>query len=329
MHDLLQALQASYFGIPFAAKYQVQKLAQNGFLPPRLVLALLPKVASLLDQYGTSLCVGAIRKLFHQLPFPGPETDAVELRLDTLTSTLQNNAAVLESGDCWHSDAAGSDQRALIHSVTVTPPGIYLYGPDWENKNRVLRKYPEYHDYFLRVQFCDEDGLQVRYSPQMSNQVIFHTRFKKILNEGISISGRYFSFLGFSQSSLRAQSCWFMAPFIYNGGLFFDSMLIQDLGDFSHIRCPAKCAARIGQAFSETPTAVTLAPGVAKQMKDVERNGRVFSDGVGTVSLSVLRQIWSALPDKGKSKPSLFQIRYSGISTHPKNAPRLREATNK
>lgn len=103
-----------------------------------------------------------------------------------------------------------------------------------------------------------------------------------------------------------------MAPFYFKGDLLFDRMLIKGLGDFSRIRCPAKCAARIGQAFSETPTAVTIAPGVAKVIPDVERNGRLFSDGVGTVSKGVLNKIWSRLPATKKGNPVLFQIRYGG-----------------
>lgn len=103
-----------------------------------------------------------------------------------------------------------------------------------------------------------------------------------------------------------------MAPFAHQGSLLYNSQLIKGLGDFSRIYCPAKCAARIGQAFSETPTAITLSSGVAKNMEDVKRSGRVFSDGVGTVSMSVLQQIWDALPASKRTKPSAFQIRYSG-----------------
>jgi hypothetical protein len=105
-----------------------------------------------------------------------------------------------------------------------------------------------------------------------------------------------------------------MAPFLHNGRLLFDRMLIEGLGDFSRFRCPAKCAARIGQAFSETPTAITLGPGVAKEMEDVKRHGRVFSDGVGTVSMSALQQIWDALPEAKRKQTSVFQIRYSGTA---------------
>ena len=313
MSRLLQAFSTLYAGLPFAVKFQVQKLAQNGYLPLNKVFALLPEIERLSTRSEARVCVNAIRRLFQQIPYPGPETEAEEFQLEDLIYLLRDNEERSKSRDVYLDKPTGSEEVAIIHRATVTPAGTYLDGPEPESNNRVLRKYPEHHDHFIRVQFSDEDGMQVQYNPEVSNDGIFYGRFKKVLNDGISIGGRQFAFLGFSHSSLRAQSCWFMAPFLHNGRLLFDRMVIEGLGDFSHIRCPAKCAARIGQAFSETPTAITLAPRVAKEMNDVERNGRVFSDGVGSVSMSVLQQIWDGLPSAKRNKASVFQIRYSGM----------------
>lgn len=93
----------------------------------------------------------------------------------------------------------------------------------------------------------------------------------------------------------------------------FDRKLIQGLGDFSEIRCPAKCAARIGQAFSETPIATTVEARVVQVIPDTERDGRVFSDGVGILSRALLEKLWAALPLERRGKPRAFQIRYSGM----------------
>jgi hypothetical protein len=312
MSKLLQAFSTSHTKLPFSVKFQVQKLAQNGYLSPNKVLALLPEISALSSRSKVRVCVNVIRRLFQQIPFPGPETEAKEFQLEALICLLRDNEEQSKSRSMYLDELRGSEHIAVIHRVTVTPAGTYLYGPEPESNNRVLRKYSKHHDYFVRVQFCDEDGMQVQYNPDVSNDLIFHGRFKKALDEGINIGGRQFAFLGFSHSSLRAQSCWFMAPFFHDGQLLFDRMLIKGLGDFSLIRCPAKCAARIGQAFSETPTAITLAPGVAEEMEDVKNNGRVFSDGVGTISMSVLQQIWDALPEAKRKQTSVFQIRYSG-----------------
>jgi hypothetical protein len=108
-----------------------------------------------------------------------------------------------------------------------------------------------------------------------------------------------------------------MAPFVHEGIPQLYQMVIASLGDFSHIHSPAKCAARIGQAFSDTPDAIPLEPIKVKGLPDIERNGRVFSDGVGTFSESVLEQIWDHLPSKHVVKPTVFQIRFRGKIEHP------------
>jgi hypothetical protein len=218
-----------------------------------------------------------------------------------------------------------STNVAIIHRAKVTPAGIRLAGPEAEANNRVLRKYPQYHEYFLRVQFCDEDGETVRFNPKISNEKVFHKRFKDVFARGISIAGRTYSFLGFSHSSLRAHSCWFMAPFVLDDGtLMWDRLLIKELGNFDHIRSPAKCAARIGQVFSDTRTAVAIDSAIVKRAKDVEANGRVFSDGVGTMSYSLMEKIWEHLPKFHLVKPTLFQIRYQG--EFPNKTRKLRDS---
>lgn len=140
----------------------------------------------------------------------------------------------------------------LIHKILVTPCGVYLHGPEPEPTNRVLRRYASHIDNFARVVFQDEDGSSVRYDPGASQDVIYHERFKGVLDGGVIIAGRVFSFLGFSHSSLRSQSCWFMSPMIMEGGMKLPNHILKELGDFKNIRVPAKCAARIGQNFTDT-----------------------------------------------------------------------------
>lgn len=126
-------------------------------------------------------------------------------------------------------------------------------------------------------------------------------------------------FLGFSHSSLRAQTCWFMAPFVWDGELRYARAVIKDLGDFSAIRSPAKCAARIGQAFSQTFSSVDVPRDAFRSLAEVERLDqqgirRVFSDGVGTCSRSILDKIWAAYAPSRALKPTVCQIRYAGQS---------------
>jgi hypothetical protein len=106
-----------------------------------------------------------------------------------------------------------------------------------------------------------------------------------------------------------------MAPFAHNGELIESKHVIEDLGDFSHIHCSAKCAARIGQAFSDTMFAVSIPDDayVTEAYPDVERNGRCFSDGCGPISLQFIEHIWNALPPTRRAlRPTIIQIRRRG-----------------
>lgn len=217
----------------------------------------------------------------------------------------------------------------MIHKVTVTPTGMALHGPDPEAKNRILRRFPQHTEYFIRVQFSDEDGTDLQFNSNVVNDDIF-TRFKTIFKNGISIGGRVFGFLGFSHSSLRGHSAWFMAPFIYQDKLETYFTVINHLGRFDSIYSPARCAARIGQAFSETPLAIPLAANkiVTFIVPDVKSSdeSRVFSDGVGKVSWPVMDAINAVIPHrKLREGPTCFQIRWGGAKGMLAFDPRLRE----
>lgn len=219
--------------------------------------------------------------------------------IDSLKCALDARAELL--GD--------SQSRTRVFRATVTPSRITLHGPEMEAKNRILRKYPNHIDHFLRVQFCDENGQDLLFSPGVSLEKIYD-RFRNLLDGGISVAGRIYTFLGFSHSSLRARSVWFSAPFVYQNTPVFAGLIIKSLGEFDEIKSPARQAARIGQAFSETPYSISLddCQITVTGIDDVERNDRVFSDGVGTISLAAAECIWDVLPDS-KGFPSCFQIR--------------------
>ncbi len=313
MTELTSSLCPPSIDIPFSLKFQIQKLAQNGYLTPRTVSALVPEIRRMASRSGEVTTLHAIRKLFHQIPFAGPETDVTELELEGLTELLSNCELSSQTEMLYSPDTADRlEHMALVYKATVTPTGIFLYGPDPEPKNRVLRKYSDHVDSFLRVNFVDEDGEPIRFESDASNENIYHGRFKKVLSSKITIAGRPYEFLGFSHSSLRSQTCWFMAPFFQDSELLHAVVVIARLGNFSAIRSPAKCAARIGQAFSETSKTVRISPEIVKTMADVERNGRVFSDGVGTFSSSILRKLWKEYATSRTLRPTLFQMRYRG-----------------
>jgi len=170
----------------------------------------------------------------------------------------------------------------------------------------------------VRVVFSDEDGQRIEFERNTNLDKIFHQRFKDILSNGITLCGRKFDFLGFSGSSLKNSTAWFMSPIVVDPKLqktVHASQVIERLGDFSHIRSPAKCAARIGQAFTDTSTWFPLQPGALAWKKDVTHpiTGRVFSDGCGTISEELVEHIWDKYERlEMRLKPVIFQIRYQG-----------------
>jgi len=313
MDMLISALCGRYSSFPFDLRFQAQRLAQNGYLAPARVLELLPHILETFHRSGSFTTAEALRKLSRQLPFAGPDADGKLFAIEHLRKLLGENE-MTSTRELSHNSSVTEQHPhiGLVHKALVTPAGIYLEGPEPETKNRVLRAYSDHADHFIRVTFSDEDGERMNFDRFVSLEDIFHSKFKNVLDKAISIAGRQFAFLGFSHSSLRDQICWFMAPFEHDGVLLSATTVISNLGNFSAIRSPAKCAARIGQAFSNTDGAVRISPATVEEIPDVERNGRCFSDGVGTISAETLALLWKEYAPARKSKPTLYQIRFAG-----------------
>ena len=64
-------------------------------------------------------------------------------------------------------------------------------------------------------------------------------------------------------------------------------------------------------------------------MPDVARNDRVFSDGVGTCSSSVLEVIHEAYGQSRMLKPTLLQIRFQGMLPPSRDQPMIFSPMNR
>lgn len=183
----------------------------------------------------------------------------------------------------------------------------------------MLRSHPDNIDSFVRVTFSDEDGdrLEVQYS---TNKDDIWNRIHKMLNDSLKICGREFTFLGFSQSSMKSHTAWFMAPIIdpKTEDSILPALVIKNIGEFDSFRSPAKCAARIGQAFTDTNVHVVLEEtGYQYTIPDVEKNGRCFSDGCGLISSELADKVMDKYPGmRGRPQVNGFQIRYLGKFSH-------------
>lgn len=315
------SVQAATRSLPFSLLYQLEALVINGYLLPWAVESLIGRMVKLSEATSRKstndfpISAEAVRKLFSQIPFPGPDIDESTFYPDEIWKYLEDNERKLRGGfERQLISEKGRQNLTMIHKVNVTPTGVSLHGPEAEAKNRILRRFPEYIDYFIRVQFCEEDGTDLRFNSNVSNADIYD-RFRNVFNNGISVAGRVYGFLGFSHSSLRSHAAWFVAPFFQGGKLHTYFTIIQHLGDFGNIYSPARCAARIGQAFSETPLAIPLTGINVNHLKDVtSADGlRVFSDGVGTLSRPVMEAIQAIIPrPKLTLGATCFQIRCGG-----------------
>jgi len=80
---------------------------------------------------------------------------------------------------------------------------------------------------------------------------------------------------------------------------------------------PAKLLARMGQALSATDPTVTLKPHeVEEGVEDIERNGSVFTDGLGDISQQLADEMWRTLhprvlPELLSRTPVAFQVTFS------------------
>ncbi|KAI1424802.1 RNA dependent RNA polymerase-domain-containing protein [Xylaria sp. FL1777] len=321
-------VKCSQTGIPFDILYQFQALVQNGYLLPHTAQSLLLRLQRSKSN-GTPTRVDdvektepgpsslarfpfsshAVKKLFSQIPFPGPYTEARMLNSDEIWSLLEANEKEIQQGLTRELYSERARQNlTMVYKVQVTPTRILFTGPEPEAKNRILRKFPRHTEYFARIQFCDEDGQDLHFNPKVSLDAIY-ARFRSILNDGFAIAGRLYKFLGFSHSSLRSHAVWFMAGFVDdNKQLRSYATVILELGDFQG-------AARIGQAFSETPIAVDLEAlnTIIEKIPDVKSldGSRVFSDGVGTISRELWEEIAEVVPQKWGTA-TCIQIRWAG-----------------
>ncbi|EHA18336.1 hypothetical protein ASPNIDRAFT_176277 [Aspergillus niger ATCC 1015] len=304
--------------LPFGILFQLQALAYNAYLLPRTVQSLAQELIQAYKEDGAAhrrpISVLAMKKLFDMIDWPSPHGNPTDFEVGALMMALKRNQKDALQDLAASGDMLGpSDNLTPIHKVMITPTRVTLHGPELEPRNRILRRFPNHHDYFIRVQFCDENGQDLHFNSRIHYDDVF-SRFKHVLTHGIQIAGRTYSFLGWSHSSLRSHA--FSSPFVDESGQFQTHFsIIKALGDFSKIQSPARCAARIGQAFTDTPYAISLSEYdiEVSEMADVtSKDGkRVFSDGIGTLSWNVAKSIWHHIPEK-KGFPTCFQVRLGG-----------------
>jgi RNA-dependent RNA polymerase len=87
------------------------------------------------------------------------------------------------------------------HAVQ-TPSRVLVYGPVSEQSNRIVRKYTS-NGHFMRVSFRTEGGLNYRRDPELDFDKWLEERVGRALEEGMTLMGRRWDFLGYAVSLLR------------------------------------------------------------------------------------------------------------------------------
>lgn len=198
--------------LPFDVLFQLQALTYNAYLLPETVAALIKELETLSSKYKAAgqqpLSAESLQKLFETIDWPLPHGNADKFGIASLVDDIKTAQDEFRQRPLQMNSMFESTRNlARIFKVVVTPTSITFRGPEMEPKNRILRRFPNHHEYFIRAQFCDEDGQDVHFNSRVDNERVFD-RFKSILNQGFEIAGRTYSFLGFSHSSLRSHSAW-------------------------------------------------------------------------------------------------------------------------
>ncbi|GAB1312244.1 hypothetical protein MFIFM68171_02454 [Madurella fahalii] len=200
---------------------------------------------------------------------------------------------------------------ALVRKVTVTPTNIYFNTPTVEATNRVVRRYNQVQELFLRVQFTDEllEG-RIKAGEADRHDELF-TRIYRIMLHGIRMGKWHWRFLAFGNSQIREHGAFFFCqPDEGDENAVTCDSICRWMGNFNHISVVAKLAARLGQCFSSTRLLNCISSPKIVKIPDVEKGEYCFTDGVGKISpmlSQLVSDAWGL-----HSAPSAFQFRMGG-----------------
>ncbi|CAN8100723.1 unnamed protein product [Discula destructiva] len=284
--------------LPFEVRYQLEVCISQG----------------LFNEY--SIDRGFLDKLLSYDSGTAPQFDRARMMLEGVADQnvqYYRPADIFEDPKIMHywPTVKVSSQSAMVRRVVITPTGMYLKTPGVELTNRVLRKYSDLNDRFLRVQFTDELSFGKLWSCQGSEQSDWlYTRVLRVLRNGIVISDRHYKVLAWSNSQFREHGAFF---FCANDHISCDDIR-KWMGDLKHIRSVGKFAARMGQCFTTTRQLSGVSVPKIVEVEDIERetDGQLwnFTDGVGKISPFFAQMI--AHEQNMLDRPSCFQFRMGG-----------------
>ncbi|KAF7339727.1 RNA-dependent RNA polymerase [Mycena sanguinolenta] len=322
--EVLSQARAGIKSLRWSVAFQVEALLRNWDLDAKEILLIIPLVRKLIDLKGRTYTTAFLRHFSTRARYWNAYEEVSQSIQDLFLEVHKEFRK-------WHAKApplVPSDNSIFqsLH-VIISPTTIHLEGPFVSNppgptvpppanvyqkrSNRVLRSFPNNQDYFLRVSFEDEGSLKYRWDKELDCIAFTRRRVGEFLiDNGLTIAGRKFEFLAYSQSALKEHAVWFVRRFRDDeGAIAFDPDLRY---------CPARYAARISQAFTATDSTTVQVEEVIYIKEISDRSGKYhFTDGVGTMSLELAKAIGDELglsrrKRRVKNHPRAYQIRWAG-----------------
>lgn len=283
--------------------FQVDVLARDNIMDLREIQCLKPQLTHLAERKSTHYLAAFVRHLAREARDPAWYRGDVKANEALHQLFRRCRKDFIPPNDVCPTDIArGALQDFDCMHAIITPTTIRLEGPFSEQCNRVIREYAEHSSSFMRVRFTDEARLQCRSDPAVDYHAFIHDRFGRILQNGFSVAGRRFNFLGYSNSGIKQHSMWFVKDFTRevvaaDGSVVQEHVtaesIVAGLGDFDNnpydpqlMECPARYGARIAQSFSATQAFATVKVDEIRIIPDIT-NGegeRPSMDVIGTLS---------------------------------------------
>jgi hypothetical protein len=301
--------------------FQLESLLRGRIADVKEVLSIRRLVDNMLDHKGADYTASLLRSVAHDASFEVQGVDE-----GAFADAIKRYANEFSWSPSPHPWGPKDGIFNCLH-VSISPTSMTLGGPYPERSNRVLRTYAENYDSFIRVSFVEETKLRYQQDREIDGPAFIGRWVSPILHNGITIAGRQFHFLAYSQSALKTHTVWFVKNFQDRGGnLITAATIIERLGTFHDldydpqlIYCPARYAARISLAFTTTDSSVTVPAEEIIIKDDIKFGGYCFTDGVGSMSPQIAKKIWRAFQKRGsrstrraRTYSRAFQVRLGG-----------------
>ncbi|KAJ1307617.1 hypothetical protein OPQ81_001714 [Rhizoctonia solani] len=314
--------------------FQVEALFRNGALVPTELLAIKPIVEKLAKE-SKDQAADALRTFRAEIQGAGARKTFNDFEDKNVVDEF--NQHVQKSAESMPWERIGMSKSSFMcHHVKITPTAVHLNGPLEEQSNRVIRRYPGYETHFIRVSFTDEADGHTRFEYEVDTQAFTQKRVGQFLKNKIRLCDREYELLGYSQSGFRDNACFFIAPFEWKGETINGEYIRHSLGNFDKvIEYPARYGARMSQAFSATSQSIVLKESEIRHILELKnRRDEIFSDGCGTISRELARDVWRSMLEhlpasrqgfhhENEQPPPAFQIRIGGSKGMVRLDPKL------